>query len=174
MIFWSIYFRPKPRPRPEPIKQKKVKKRPASAPRVRIVEPPKAPTLRTRPIAFPEVPRHESAVSTPRPSVSPAPPPAGVRMRGGSVTATPSPTSSEPSDPGYTEARPRNNSFYNSSSNNNSGSFYNGSSDNSSRSQWKKTKKRSRQESLSSGVLSSGSYSSTKTVIHEYPGCVVM
>ena len=173
MIFWSIYFRPKPRPRPEPIKQKKVKKRPASAPRVRIVEPPKAPTLRTRPIAFPEVPRHESAASTPRPSVSPAPPPAGVRMRGGSVTATPSPTSSEPSDPGYTEARPRNNSFYNSN-NNNSGSFYNGSSDNSSRSQWKKTKKRSRQESLSSGVLSSGSYSSTKTVIHEYPGCVVM
>ena len=140
---------------------------------MRIVEPPKAPTLRTRPIAFPEVPRHESAVSTPRPSVSPAPPPAGVRMRGGSVTATPSPTSSEPSDPGYTEARPRNNSFY-SSNNNNSGSFYNGSSDNSSRSQWKKTKKRSRQESLSSGVLSSGSYSSTKTVIHEYPGCVVM
>ena len=140
---------------------------------MRIVEPPKAPTLRTRPIAFPEVPRHESAASTPRPSVSPAPPPAGVRMRGGSVTATPSPTSSEPSDPGYTEARPRNNSFY-SSNNNNSGSFYNGSSDNSSRSQWKKTKKRSRQESLSSGVLSSGSYSSTKTVIHEYPGCVVM
>ena len=134
---------------------------------MRIVEPPKAPTLRTRPIAFPEVPRHESAASTPRPSVSPAPPPAGVRMRGGSVTATPSPTSSEPSDPGYTEARPRNNSFY--SSNNNSGSFYNGSSDNSSRSQWKKTKKRSRQESLSSG-----SFSSTKTVIHEYPGCVVM